>query len=193
MRSRKSVPLTDFIHSDYGFLNQDLARHYGINGIEGIHFRKVSFPGDSMRGGLLGQGSILTLTANGVDTSPVIRGIWVLESLLGTPPAPPPPASNPSTRTCGSQDRQGSPRKASFRPSLRRLPCQDRSLWLRFGILRSRGATARLTTAHAFGGIQPNPPSSSPPILSTDPQRLPPEKRSMVREPSRKPCFPRKD
>ena len=92
---RENVPLTDFIHSDYGFLNQDLARHYGIRGIEGIHFRKVSFPEDSMRGGLLGQGSILTLTANGVDTSPVIRGIWVLESLLGTPPAPPPPDVEP--------------------------------------------------------------------------------------------------
>ena len=92
---KKNVPLTDFIHSDYGFLNQDLARHYGIKGIEGIHLRKVSFPENSMRGGLLGQGSILTLTANGVDTSPVIRGIWVLESLLGTPPSPPPPDVEP--------------------------------------------------------------------------------------------------
>ena len=92
---KENAPLTDFIHSDYGFLNQDLARHYGIKGIEGIHFRKVSFPKDSMRGGLLGQASILTLTANGVDTSPVIRGIWVLESLLGTPPAPPPPDVEP--------------------------------------------------------------------------------------------------
>jgi hypothetical protein len=87
----ENIPLTDFIDSEYGFLNQDLARHYGIQGIEGIHFRKVSFPEDSVRGGLLGQASILTLTANGVDTSPVIRGIWVLESLLGTPPSPPPP------------------------------------------------------------------------------------------------------
>ncbi|MBT5909033.1 MAG: DUF1592 domain-containing protein, partial [Opitutae bacterium] len=92
---KENIPLTDFIHSDYGFLNQDLARHYGIKGIEGIHLRKVSFPKDSIRGGLLGQGSILTLTANGVDTSPVIRGIWVLESLLGTPPAPPPPDVEP--------------------------------------------------------------------------------------------------
>ncbi|MBU63737.1 MAG: hypothetical protein CMI26_14695 [Opitutae bacterium] len=92
---KENVPLTDFIHSDYGFLNQDLARHYGIKGIEGIHLRKVSFPENSMRGGLLGQGSILTLTANGVDTSPVIRGIWVLESLLGTPPSPPPPDVEP--------------------------------------------------------------------------------------------------
>ena len=87
---KENAPLTDFIQSDYGFLNQDLARHYGMRGIEGIHFRKVSFPEDSVRGGLLGQASILTLTANGVDTSPVIRGIWVLESLLGTPLLPPP-------------------------------------------------------------------------------------------------------
>jgi hypothetical protein len=91
----ENVPLTDFIHSDYGFLNQDLARHYGIKGVEGVHFRKVSFPKEGIRGGLLGQGSILTLTANGVDTSPVVRGIWVLESLLGTPPAPPPPDVEP--------------------------------------------------------------------------------------------------
>ena len=92
---RENVPLTDFIESDYGFINQDLARHYGIEGVEGGHFRKVSFPKDSIRGGLLGQASILTLTANGVDTSPVIRGIWVLESLLGTPPSPPPPDIEP--------------------------------------------------------------------------------------------------
>ena len=90
-----NVPLSDFIHSDYGFLNQDLARHYGIKGVEGVHFRKVSLPKDGIRGGLLGQASILTLTANGVDTSPVVRGIWVLESLLGTPPAPPPPDVEP--------------------------------------------------------------------------------------------------
>ena len=92
---KHNVSLTDFIQSDYGFLNQDLARHYGIKGVEGIEIRKVSFPENSMRGGLLGQGSILTLTANGVDTSPVTRGVWVLESLLGTPPAPPPPDVEP--------------------------------------------------------------------------------------------------
>ena len=71
---KHNVSLTDFIQSDYGFLNQDLARHYGIKGVEGIEIRKVSFPENSMRGGLLGQGSILTLTANGVDTSPVTVG-----------------------------------------------------------------------------------------------------------------------
>ena len=92
---KTNAPLTDFIHSDYAFLNQDLARHYGIKGVQGLHFRKVSLTPDGVRGGLLGQASILTLTANGVDTSPVVRGIWVLESLLGTPPAPPPPDVEP--------------------------------------------------------------------------------------------------
>ena len=91
----ENIPLSDFVDSDYSFINQDLARHYGIDGVEGVHFRKVSFPENSLRGGLLGQASILTLTANGVDTSPVIRGIWVLESLLGTPPSPPPPDVEP--------------------------------------------------------------------------------------------------
>lgn len=90
-----NAEIIDFIHSDYGFLNQDLARHYGIDGVEGVHFRKVALPDNSVRGGLLGQASILTLSANGVDTSPVVRGIWVLESLLGTPPSPPPPDVEP--------------------------------------------------------------------------------------------------
>ncbi|MEK9984179.1 MAG: DUF1592 domain-containing protein [Opitutae bacterium] len=92
---RMNVPLSDFVHSSYGFVNQDLARHYGVDDVVGIHFRKVNYPSDSVRGGLLGQASILTLTANGVDTSPVVRGTWLLENLLGTPPAPPPPDVEP--------------------------------------------------------------------------------------------------
>jgi hypothetical protein len=90
-----NAPLRDFIHSDYSFLNHDLARHYGIPGVQGLRFRKVNLPANGIRGGLLGQASILTLTANGVDTSPVVRGIWVLENLLGTPPPPPPPDVEP--------------------------------------------------------------------------------------------------
>ncbi|MEM7602949.1 MAG: DUF1588 domain-containing protein, partial [Verrucomicrobiota bacterium] len=85
-----NAPLSDFLDSDYTFLNQDLARHYGVDDVEGIHFRRVTLPESSQRGGLLGHGSILTLSANGIDTSPVVRGIWVLENLMGTPPPPPP-------------------------------------------------------------------------------------------------------
>jgi hypothetical protein len=92
---QENRPLSDFLDSNYSFLNQDLARLYALPDVSGSHFRRVSLPKDSPRGGLLGQASILTLSANGVDTSPVVRGTWVLESLLGTPPPPPPPDVDP--------------------------------------------------------------------------------------------------
>ncbi len=88
-------PITDFLTSRYTFLNENLARHYGIEGVSGDHFRKVELPKDGQRGGLLGHASVLTLTANGVDTSPVVRGVWVLEAILGTTPSPPPPDVEP--------------------------------------------------------------------------------------------------
>ena len=79
------------LDADYTFLNERLARHYGIPGIYGEHFRRVSLPPDSVRRGLLGQGSILTGTSRANRTSPVIRGKWIMENILGTPPPPPPP------------------------------------------------------------------------------------------------------
>lgn len=83
--------IVHFLDSDYTFVNDALATHYGISNIHGEHFRKVALRPEHRRGGLLGQGSILTLSANGIETSPVVRGIWVLENILGTPPPPPPP------------------------------------------------------------------------------------------------------
>ena len=77
--------------ADYTFVNERLAKHYGMPGIYGSHFRRVALPPDSPRGGLLGQGSILAVTGYATRTSPVVRGKWVLENLLGTPPPPPPP------------------------------------------------------------------------------------------------------
>ncbi len=88
VRADRSV-LTLF-SADYSFLNERLARHYGIPNVIGSEFRKVSYP-DGRRRGLLGQGSILTLTSVADRTSPVLRGKWVMEVLLGTPPPPPPP------------------------------------------------------------------------------------------------------
>lgn len=81
----------EFIDSDYSFLNKNLAKLYGVpfSG-DDKEFVRVTFPRNAKRGGLLGHGSILTLTANGVETSPVERGVWVLSDLLGTPPPPPP-------------------------------------------------------------------------------------------------------
>jgi hypothetical protein len=84
-----------FIDSEFTFLNGALARHYGIGGVDGEAFRKVTLPADSVRGGVITHGSVLTATSNGVDTSPVVRGVWLLESVLGTPPNPPPPDVEP--------------------------------------------------------------------------------------------------
>jgi len=87
--------LLDFIDSDYTFLNNALARHYGVPGVDGTELRKVALKPQHHRGGLLGHGSILTATSNGVETQPVRRGVWILENLLGTPPSPPPPNVDP--------------------------------------------------------------------------------------------------
>jgi len=92
---KENRPIDEFLHSDYTFLNRYLADLYGIEGVVGGHFRKVPLPAGSLRGGLLSQASILTTTSNGVETSPVVRGIWVLENILGTPPSPPPPDVEP--------------------------------------------------------------------------------------------------
>ena len=87
--------LLEFVDSDYTFLNAALARHYGIPGVTGEGFHKVALLPEHNRGGLLGHGSILTATSNGVETQPVVRGVWILENLLGTPPNPPPPDVDP--------------------------------------------------------------------------------------------------
>jgi hypothetical protein len=88
MREDRNV--LDLLRADYTFVNERLAQHYGIPNIRGSRFRRVSVT-DEARKGLLGQGSILAVTSHAERTSPVVRGKWVLENLLGTPPAPPPP------------------------------------------------------------------------------------------------------
>ena len=85
-----NLPLKEFLDADYSFLNRELALHYGIAGVEGNTLKRIALK-DSQRGGLIGQGAFLTASANGVDTSPVVRGIYVLEKLLGYSPPPPPP------------------------------------------------------------------------------------------------------
>ncbi len=86
----ENLPPSEFLTADYSFLNRELGMHYGIEGLEGNHMRKVSLA-DSGRGGLTSQALFLTASANGVDTSPVVRGIYVLEKVLGYSPPPPPP------------------------------------------------------------------------------------------------------
>jgi len=81
----------DLLRAPYTFVNERLARHYGIPNVYGSRFRRVMLGEDSVRAGLLGHGSILTVTSYANRTSPVLRGKWVLENILGTPPPPPPP------------------------------------------------------------------------------------------------------
>lgn len=89
LRENRSV--LELLVSDYTLLNERLARHYGLEGIEGDGFRRVSLEGSSRSGGILTQASVLTITSNPRRTSPVKRGKWILEQVLGTPPPPPPP------------------------------------------------------------------------------------------------------
>jgi hypothetical protein len=86
------LSVRNLIDSDWTMLNDRLARHYGIDGVQGNEFRKVALDkSKTVRGGLLTQASILNITSNGTTTSPVVRGVWLLEHLLGTPAPPPPP------------------------------------------------------------------------------------------------------
>ncbi len=88
---RENRSIDEFLSSDYTFLNQQLAEHYGISGVEGHQMRRVSLTPDSPRGGVLTQGNMLLVTSNPTRTSPVKRGLFILENILGTPTPPAPP------------------------------------------------------------------------------------------------------
>jgi len=83
--------VTEFTQSDWTFLNERLAQHYGIEGVQGGELRKMTLPAGCGRGGVLGHASVLKVTADGTKTSPIVRGKWVLEKIVGRPPEPPPP------------------------------------------------------------------------------------------------------
>jgi hypothetical protein len=97
----RDLPVRNIVDSDFTFLNERLAQHYDIPGVEGVAMRRVSLPQDSPRGGLMTQASVLKITANGTTTSPVLRGVWITERIIGQPIPPPPaavPAVEPDTR-----------------------------------------------------------------------------------------------
>ena len=88
----KDIPVAKFVKSDFSILNERMADHYGIEGVKGREkFQVVKLPEESLRGGLLSQASIMKVTANGNNSSPVLRGVWVLDRLMGQPVPPPPP------------------------------------------------------------------------------------------------------
>src|SRR3954464_6378345 len=97
----QDLDISHLVRSDFAMLNEALADHYGVSGVSGPTVRRVSLPPDCPRGGLLTQASILKVTANGPTTSPVPRGAFVIDRLLGRPPEPPPasvPAIEPDVR-----------------------------------------------------------------------------------------------
>ena len=104
---RDDRSLLELLDSDYTFLNERLAKHYGIDGVKGDEMRRVTLPPDSPRGGVLTQGTVLAVTSNPDRTSPVKRGLFILDNILGTPPPPPPPNIPPleeAGKKLGGQD-----------------------------------------------------------------------------------------
>jgi len=90
---RGDLPVRHIVDSDFTFLNERLAEHYGVPGVSGAKMRKVALPKDSVRGGLMTQASVLKVTANGTTTSPVLRGYWITERIMGHQIPPPPPVA----------------------------------------------------------------------------------------------------
>ena len=113
----KDRSVLDLLTADYTFVNERVARHYGIPNVYGNHFRRVQLPNDGRRGGILGHGSILTVTSYATRNSVVMRGKWILENLLGTPPPPPPPNVPPleenrsTTRVLSMRERMAAHRQ----------------------------------------------------------------------------------
>ena len=101
---REDRSLLELIESDYTFLNEKLAGHYGITGVTGPAMRRVMLPADSPRGGVLTQGTVLAVTSNPTRTSPVKRGVFILDAILGTPPAPPPPNIPPLENVASKEE-----------------------------------------------------------------------------------------
>jgi hypothetical protein len=107
MREDRSV--LDLLNADYTFVDERLAKHYGIQNIYGSHFRRIPVP-DDVRRGLLGKGAILAVTSNADRTSPVVRGKWILDNLQGMPPPAPPPVVPPLSASAGTADKPKSMR-----------------------------------------------------------------------------------
>jgi hypothetical protein len=139
---REDRSVLEFLHADYTFLNERLARHYGIPGVQGDNFRLVRLDGPQ-RGGVLAHASVLMVTSNPTRTSPVKRGKWVLENLLGAPP-PPPPANVPELKNDPQATLTGSLRQRmeQHRADPNCFTCHERMDPLGFGLENYDGVGA---------------------------------------------------
>ena len=182
-------PIIDLLTADYTFVNERLAAHYGIPGVIGPEFRMVDYPNERRRG-LLGHGSVLTLTSHASRTSTVLRGKWVMEVLMGAPPPPPPPNVPDLEETEGAEDGRfltgaRAHGAASGQSRVRILPQHDRphrtgSGELRRGRLlaRARRGQPRRSVrravrrhAHQRRGRPPRGPAHAAPRCSTGSSR----------------------
>ncbi len=163
---RENLPISTFLDADFTFLNRRLARHYGVEGLKGSGFRRVKLETDQ-RGGVLGHASVLTVTSYPTRTSPVIRGKYVLEAILGTPP-PDPPADVPALQVEGlGEDASLRQRIEQHRASPTCATCHDRMDALGFG-LENYDAIGRWRTKDGkfdidSAGILPNGKSFNTP------------------------------
>ncbi len=135
----------DLLTADHTFLNERLAKHYGITSVLGPQFRRVTLA-DSRRWGLLGKGAMLLRTSYGNRTSPVLRGAWVMGKLMGTPPTPPPPDVDTDLSTPKGElpeDAAGQAREPPRKAGLQSVPRRDRSDRPRAGELRRHWTLAR--------------------------------------------------
>jgi hypothetical protein len=173
---RENRPVTEFLDAKYTFLNEQLAKHYGIEGVEGPDFRKVEL-NTPQRGGILTHGSVLTVSSYPTRTSPVIRGKYVLQNILGTPPPPPPPdvpaIDEASVGTAGSMRQQ----LEKHRSNPVCASCHSRMDVLGFGLENYDGTGKWRTMDGKFavdpGGTLPNGKSFTTPaelrtLLSAD-------------------------
>ena len=156
---REDRPIPELLRADYTYLNERLARHYGVSGVYGSRFRRVTWP-DDRRHGLLGQASVLTVTSYANRTSVVLRGKWVLETLLGAPPPPPPPNVPPLPARAPRQPDHVCASGCSSTAPIRSARAVTRR-WIRWG---SRWRTSM----RSGGGARPTGGAASTPTIALD-------------------------
>ena len=166
LRDDRSV--SDLLRADYTFVNERLARHYGIPGIYGTRFRRVTLPNPDQRGGLLAHGALLATTSYPDRTSPVLRGKWLLDNIFGVYVPPPPAerrhdASRDQARH-GAADHSRAAGATSDQSGLRQLPRGDRSARLRARTLRRDRRGGGPSTSRASRWMPPARPSSGAPV-----------------------------
>jgi hypothetical protein len=163
---QKDHKIPEFLDADFTFVNDRLAKHYGIKDVKGPEFRRVSLK-DTPRRGILTQASILTLTSNPTRTSPVKRGKWVLETIMGTPPPPPPP-DVPELKETGELKGSLRERMEQHRANPNCAVCHNRMDPIGFGFENFDAVGAWRTKDGAFpvepGGTLPNGQSFQTPM-----------------------------